>query len=147
MCLQLGCSPHHDDGHQRPGQEAGGRTRPFLSLSDLIILSNQRWSCGCLAPVLMRRGRGTSSSSLQSSLTSGPKTDGGWWQYFAGAPRVRRHESRRPERREVPCIESICSEDDCGQQQPGLSGVCWYQGPLGPWTADKTVQSYGEPSH
>ena len=19
-----------------------------------------------------------------------------------------------------------CSEDDCGQQQPGLSGVCWY---------------------
>ena len=35
----------------------------------------------------------------------------------------------REERREVPCIVSSSSEDDCGQQQPGLSGVCWYQGP------------------
>ena len=52
------------------------------------------------------------------------------------------------EQREVPpCIVSSCSEDDCGQQQPGLSGVCWYQGPLGPLTTDRTVQSYGEPSH
>ena len=31
----------------------------------------------------------------------------------------------REERREVPCIvSSRSSEDDCGQQQPGLSGVC-----------------------
>ena len=29
----------------------------------------------------------------------------------------------REERREVPCIVSSRSEDDCGQQQPGLSGV------------------------
>ena len=33
----------------------------------------------------------------------------------------------REERREVPCIVSSRSEDDCGQQQPGLSGVCWYK--------------------
>ena len=33
----------------------------------------------------------------------------------------------REERREVPCIVSSSSEDDCGQQQPGLSGVCWYK--------------------
>ena len=30
----------------------------------------------------------------------------------------------REERRGVPCIVSSRSEDDCGQQQPGLSGVC-----------------------
>lgn len=30
----------------------------------------------------------------------------------------------REERREVPCIVSSSSEDDCGQQQPRLSGVC-----------------------
>ena len=30
----------------------------------------------------------------------------------------------REERREVPCIVSSRSEDDCGQQQPRLSGVC-----------------------
>ena len=71
---------------------------------------------------------GAGQQQQQPAVLLDLRTQDRWWMVAVFCRSSLSPETRvteiREERREVPCIVSSSSEDDCGQQQPGLSGVC-----------------------
>ena len=67
---------------------------------------------------------GAGQRQQQPAVLLDLRTQDRWWMVAVFCRSSPSPETRRSERREVPCIVSSRSEDDCGQQQPRLSGVC-----------------------
>ena len=70
---------------------------------------------------------GAGQHQQQPAVLLDLRTQDRWWMVAVFCRSSLGAETRvtesREERRVVPCIVSSSSEDDCGQQQPGLSGV------------------------